>query len=264
MNPQDTPQKIEIKQVLDIRTLDARLRNVKLKGFPDVAIYKPADIEIKSFSPEQIRKDIFTPQPRVYRTFIEGINQMAEMFKKHGINMFCLTEGVDFAAHYQDGKTADWTLIPPVVETIDVGFNPEGGLDYTHAIGPELREAMERDKHQINPELALLNFPEFERFREQEGVHAIMNICDGSNRIHAALEKGLTQHLLVIDGTQPGFPYYAAPKPYRIVHVEPERTSGEGSDKTHVLTEPGHKKLYRLFPSGGILTGDVRPDKPTS
>jgi len=48
---------------------------------------------------------------------------------------------------------------------------------------------------------------------------------------------------------------------YHFVHIEPKRDDGK-SDKTHVVITPGHKLLYRLFPSGGLYTGDVR--RPTN
>ena len=73
-------------------------------------------------------------------------------------------------------------------------------------------------------------------------------------------KNGLEQTLLFIDGVTPGFPYYAVPKPYRDVHEEPLRDEDK-LDKTHILTSPGHKQLYRIFPTGGINTGNLRPSK---
>jgi hypothetical protein len=67
------------------------------------------------------------------------------------------------------------------------------------------------------------------------------------------------QTMVILSSPQRGFPYYAAPKPYSSVH---EELDSEQSDKTHVLTSPGHKLLYRAFPTGGIRNGNVRP--PTS
>ena len=67
--------------------------------------------------------------------------------------------------------------------------------------------------------------------------------------------------MVVIDGHTEGFPYYAAPQPYSKVDVETRRPEFGGQGKVHVLTEPGHKLLYRLFPTGGILSGTVRKDK---
>lgn len=259
MDPQTLPVKIEVVKQLPIDELDARLRNVRLRGFPDVKIYESADIEIKEVSPESIRTRIFTPQPRVYRTFIQGIEKMAEMFAKEGIDMFRLGTGYDYSATYADGQTCNWTLIPPVVEVLPIVFNKGKGLDYSGLIGEELRKVMDKKGFKENPELNELDFPEFEPLRG--GTHFISEICDGSNRVHSALERGINQHLLFIDGPIRGYPYYAAPKPYSTVHVESERVDGSKSDKVHVLTDPGHKELYRLFPSGGIHTGDVRPDK---
>jgi len=260
MDPRDIPEKIEIEKEVGIRDLDARLRNVRLRGFPDLKIYEEADIEIKEVSPEQVKKDIFIPQPRVYRTFIDGLMRIAEMFKEQEIDIFRLTSGYDYTAFYNGGGVGRWTMIPPVIEVVPIFFNAERGLDYSRMIGPTLKEFMERRGYSLNPELLNLDFPEFARFKKNPGAHAIPLICDGSNRIHAAIEQGRSQNVLFIDGPKPGFPYYSSPKPYSTIHVEQDRESGAGSDKTHVLIEPGHKELYRLFPSGGILSGDVRPD----
>lgn len=262
MDPEKIPDRIEVIKRVNFGELDSRLRNVKLRGFPDVKIYNEADIEIKEVSPDEIKRNICTPQPRVYRTFIDRILHVAEMFKEQGVDIFRLTEGYDYAAYYADGSSGTWTIIPPVVEVVPIGFLEEGGLNYSGQIGDKLKEVMAQKGYKINPELRDLNFAEFAGFRRQPGVHSVPVICDGSNRVHAAMEKGIEQHLLFIESPAPGFPYYAAPKPYSTVHVENVRVDGSKSDKVHVLTEPGHKELYRLFPSGGILSGDVRPDKP--
>lgn len=257
MDPRNLPVKIEITKAINGTELDGRLRNVQLKGFPNVNVYSDADIEIKEFSPEQIRERLFTPQPRVYRTFLTAIMQMHEMFKEQGIDMFRLSGGYDYTATYDNGEKSKWTLIPPVVEVVPIYFTGKG-LDYGIGIGERLREEMQRQGHKLNPELEEFDFPEFQRFRL--GKNDVFELCDGSHRVHAALEQRINQYLLVIDHAHLDYPYYAAPKPYSVVHVEADRIDGSKSDKTHVLTEPGHKLLYRLFPSGGIHNGDVRPD----
>ena len=58
-----------------------------------------------------------------------------------------------------------------------------------------------------------------------------------------------------------GYPYYAAPQPYSSVNVAQVRDQDGINTKIHVLQDPAHKSLYRLFPSGGIKSGDVRPEK---
>ncbi len=247
-------KKIEIDKILGLDELDKRLRSVSLKGFPDVKIYEHADIEIKAFSPDYIVKNIFTPQPSVYRKgYLDRVEDMASMFADKGINIFRLNGGVDYTATDENGERTSWTLIPPVLEVITVDFG-ENGPDYSNHIDPHLREAMERDGHKLNPDLKNLSFKEYLRGRRDVQI-----ICDGSHRVHVGIERGIEQHLLMINAPKVGFPYYAAPKPYSAVHVLPERPVGGGGDKTHVLTEPGHKLLYRLFPSGGILNGSVRP-----
>ena len=66
--------------------------------------------------------------------------------------------------------------------------------------------------------------------------------------------------LLVVSGMTPGFPYYAVPQEYSVVRVHDKRDDDAIETKIHVLDSPGHKLLYRLFPSGGIKSGDVRFD----
>jgi len=252
--------KIEIERVFGIEELESRLRNVRLKGFPDVRIYKDSKIWIKTIAPQEVINTLFIPQPRVYRSFLDRIWKMADFFSEKGIDIYSLNGGIDYTAFDEKGQATNWTLIPPVVELVPIKFDGSG-LDYSDFICPGLKKIMEEKGHTLNPELKQLNFPEFERF---SGVCEIPEICDGSHRIHSAYEKGREQNLLMIDKTEQGYPYYAAPKPYSLVHVELERVDGSKSDKTHVLTEPGHKLLYRLFPSGGIHSGDVRPDNKPS
>lgn len=249
-------KKVEVERFVEFSELEERMRNVKLKGFPDVRIYEDAKISIKPFSPQDVISNLFTPQPSIYRKgFLDRVEEMAAIFTGQGIDIFRLNGGVDYVATDEKGEQTRWTLIPPVVEVIPVSFDGEG-LDYTGFVGSSVRQKMEEQKHALNPELRKLNFKEY-----RVGTSNLPIICDGSHRIHAGVERGIEQNLLVVNSPKLGFPYYAAPKPYCEVHVIPERPEGGGGDKTHVLTEPGHKLLYRLFPSGGILSGTVRPGK---
>ena len=85
-------------------------------------------------------------------------------------------------------------------------------------------------------------------------------INDGSHRIHYGFENnGII--ILRASNMTPGFPYYAAPQPYSRVKVVPKRDQAATETKIHVVEEPSHKNLYRLFPSGGIKSGDVRSNK---
>jgi len=108
----------------------------------------------------------------------------------------------------------------------------------------------------INSEVRGLTFKEY----PFNGTHDFNLVCDGSHRIHSGLEKNISQNVLMISGVKPGFPYYAVPKPYSVVQVENERPEKGANTKTHILDSPAHKLLYRLFPTGGILNGTVRPE----
>ena len=255
-------KKVEIQNRFDLEELTNRLKEVRLKCFKDVKIYENAKIKIEELTPDQIKNILYTPQPTVYRTFLDRIDQMAELFAEQGIDISKLNGGVDYIAHDENGEQTQWTLVPPVVEMIPIRFKGEG-LDYSQLLSEELRKAMFEKGHVLNPELNSLWFEAFKKFYliQDQVPPKVPIICDGSHRVHAAFEKGLEQTLLVIDGPKQGYPYYAAPKPYSVVKVEPERPPEGSKGKTHVLTEPGHKLLYRLFPTGGILSGTVRPGK---
>lgn len=249
-------KEVKINKQFGEDELKSRLKEVKLKGFPDVKIYEEADISITPFTPHAIKHNIFTPQPSVYRNgYLDRVKAMRELFKKQGMDIAKLSGGVDYVAVDDKGVETEWTLIPPVVEMIPIVFDGFG-LDYSELLSPELQEKMKAEGHRLNADVRELDYYEY-----LTGLQTLPIICDGSHRIHSNLERGVTQNLLVIDGPKKGFPYYAAPKPYSEVKVIPNRPDDGGKDKIHVLTEPGHKLLYRLFPTGGILSGDVRPVK---
>jgi len=250
--------KIEIQKEFGTQELDTRLRQVKLRGFPNVSAYGNSTIQVCAFTPQAIQTQVFTPQPSVYRPELDKVKQVAELFAQKGINIFQLNGGVDYFATDDKGEETQWTVIPPVIEMAPIFWNQGHGLDFSHNIGPELREMMHKNDYRQNPQLQFLNFPEFAAIEGK--VVSVPEICDGSHRIERARESGLVQNVLVIDQVTPGFPYYAAPKPYNLVHVEPERVE-EKLDKVHVLTSPGHKQLYRVFPTGNILSGNLRPRK---
>ena len=249
--------RIEIKKEFGFNELERRLKQVRLRGFPDVRIYEDANIDIQTAHPTLVRNQIFTPQPTIFRKgFLDRIDHVAKLFTEKGIDIFRLNGGVDYAA-FDNGQSTDWTIVPPPIEMISVGFD-EQGLDYTEQLSEELMYSLGENGQDLNPELKNLNFSEYERF---SGVQKVPIICDGSHRIHLGLEKNISQNLIVIDSPKKGYPYYAAPKPYSAVRVENERPEFGATTKTHVITEPGHKLLYRLFPTGDILCGVVRPEK---
>lgn len=255
-------EKIDIKNEFGFQELDKRLRNVSLRGFPDVKIYGNSAIDVRTLSPEQVRQDIFTPQPSVYSPQLEQVYRVDELFSEKGINIFRLNGGVDYEATDDKGKVTEWAIIPPAVEVLPIKFIWGKGLDYSDRIGPELKALMEERGYSINPEVENLDYPEYQTLRKVFNGHTglVPEICDGSHRIEVGVRKGLEQNLLFIERVKFGFPYYAAPKPYSAVHEESERVE-EKLDKTHVLTSPGHKLLYRLFPTGGINSGNVRSSK---
>ncbi|MFH0808639.1 MAG: hypothetical protein V1888_03425 [archaeon] len=246
---------IEIKNYFGMFELKKRLRNVRLKGFPDVKIYEDAKIQIENRTPEEIKTNIFIPQPTIYRKgFLNKIDRLAKVFSAKGIDIFNLNGGVDYTA-YSNGDQTDWTIIPPIVEVIPINFT-NGHLNYAPWLSKELQELMEKTKCGLNPELIMLSYHEYPR----SGLHPIQIICDGSHRVHSGLEKRIPQNLLFIESPKKEFPYYAAPQPYSSVHVENKRPKEGATTKVHVLESPAHKSLYRLFPTGGILNGTVRPE----
>lgn len=249
-------QQIEIQKRFDFRELEERLRKVHLRGFEHVKIYEKSEISLVSMSPEEIRKNVFTPQPSVYTQELKKVSRLAELFQQQGIDIFSLDGGIDYIAIDEKGEQTEWTLTPPVIETMVLPHFSGRGLDYSIIISPELRRLMRDGGHRQNSELKELNFPEY----EQNSHQMIMQICDGSHRIESGIRTGKPQKIIVIKNVCSGFPYYAAPKPYCLVHEEAERIE-EKLDKTHILTAPAHKLLYRLFPSGGIKSGTIRPTK---
>jgi len=242
---------IKITKKFGLGELVNRLQKVKLKGFPEVKIYGQAKISIVKFSPDQVKKQIFITQPSVYRAdFLDRLEKLSQIFQKEGIDIFRLEGGVDYEATDLEGLTTKWTLISPVVEVTPFHF--DNGLNYSRIIGPEVLNK----GYQLNPQLQELKFPEYQRIKSDQ----VLIVCDGSHRLHLALEKNLDQHLVIINSPQPGFPYYAAPQPYSTVHVESVRPEGGMNDKTYILKEPDHKSLYRDFPSGEIWSGGIRPE----
>lgn len=233
-------------------TLEKRLRKVTLRGFPGVRIYESAQFRTKHLSPEQIHQTLHTPQPTVYRTHLDRVNKLASLFAREGVDIFHLNQGYDYIATDSNGVETNWTMAPPIVERWTIPRHRNGGFDYSGLIGEELSKALEAQNLSINERI--MHFP----FMSHTGSFDLIN--DGSHRIHAGFEKkGVT--VMMIDGVTEGYPYYAIPQHYSVVHVVPNRSEADVDLKVHVVEAPGHKNLYRLFPSGGIKSGDVRPLK---
>jgi len=244
-------ERIEIVEELGFDEVCERLKNVRLRGFPHIKIYKDADIKIKSFTPKKIKEEVFTPQPSVYKPVLERIEKMVEIFSRERIDVFRLKGGFDYDALNEKDEVTEWTIIPPVIE-VNSFVVDQMGFDYSGLIGKELKILMKERSYELNPELR--NMPCTNRRRT---LLKIPVICDGSHRIELGVRRGLEQNLLFIFNLEDGFPYYAVPAPYSSIHEESERVE-EKIDKIHILTAPGHKLLYRLFPSGGINNGTVR------
>jgi hypothetical protein len=238
----------------DRDSLHNRLRNVSLRGFPDVKIYTNAVFESVFLTPEQIEEQLHTPQPAVYQTpNLERIARLARLFKDKGIDICNLTMAYDYTAIHASGQVTEWTILPPIVERFQIPKTKDSKFDYLPLLADSLKASLQQRNLWLNPEaLALDN-------TSDSGFFDLIN--DGAHRIHYGFEnKGI--RILRISGITPGFPYYAVPQPYKVlVYKTREESLKEKDPKIHIVQSPGHKDLYRVFPSGGIKSGDVRPIK---
>ncbi|MDP3882371.1 MAG: hypothetical protein Q8Q31_05835 [Nanoarchaeota archaeon] len=234
-------------------TLENRLRQVKLRGFPNVKIYENANFALDFLTKPQIEKRLHTPQPSVYQKNLEVVRNLADLFAKEGIDILNLEMAYDFTARSSTGEETEWTMIPPIVERFHVPRHASGGLNYESLIGAELARSLKEQGLELNAEL--LNVPH----TSESGVFDLIN--DGTHRIHFGYMNGGVK-ILRVEGMTPGYPYYAAPKSYSEVKMALEPTPETTAMKVHIVESPAQKQLYRLFPSGGIKTGEVRP--PTS
>lgn len=230
-------------------SLEARLRRVTLKGFPDIAIYKNARFEAKKLNSRAIKTTLHSPQLHVYTAHLNRVSDLAAIFLGHGIDIYHLDRAYDYISVAESGKKTEWTMLPPVVERFTIPLNGEGTLNYKAVLSSTLRKAMAENNWQLNPEI--------DRLHHMTETFNLIN--DGSHRVHAALKTGNGITVLQISGTTPGYPYYAVPQAYQVKEFGSKETAPEL--KIHVLTSPGHKQLYRSFPSGGIKSGAVRAPK---
>jgi len=242
----------EIPLFGDGDTLEGRLRNVKLKGFPDIKIYEKANFESIYLDSNEIKDYLHTPQQRVYKDHLMRIDSLFRIFfNQFGIDITNLDKAYDFIATSETGINTDWTIIPPIVERFFIPKTDNGQFDYSKIIGEELNEELKKRNLKINPEVYGLEYS------SENGFFNLIN--DGSHRIHYGLENngiGIIQ----ISNMTPGFPYYAVPQRYNVkIFNTREEAINLPETKIHILESPGHKDLYRLFPSGGIKSGNVRP-----
>lgn len=233
-------------------SLESRLRAVSLRGFSDVRIYQNATFKLERLDSLDIPKELSTPQPHLHREYLDRIGTLAKLFAGHGINIFHLTHAYDYNVFDQVNGVTTWTLLPPVVENMIIPQHPKGGFDYSPLIGDTLALSMQSNNWTIEPATQTMSYP------SATGIFRLIN--DGSHRVHAGLENNQGVTILEISGVTPGFPYYAAPQSYSRVQVFDELEKAEDL-KVHVITSPGQKQLYRLFPSGGIMSGGVRPPR---
>ena len=150
-------EKIEIINEISFNDLCSRLREVRLRGFPDVKIYEKARINIKKVSSEDITQKVFTPQPTVYQDHLERINSMRKLFSEKGVDIYNLNGGYDYIATDSEGNESEWTLIPPVVELISINYTGSG-LDYSEFLGKALKRLIDDGGHTLNPRLKSLSF----------------------------------------------------------------------------------------------------------
>jgi hypothetical protein len=231
-------------------SLQSRLRRVGLRGFPDVHVYERAVITPRALQPEDITRSVYISQPHVRQAYLDRIFELGALFEKEGVDIYHLENAYDYIAFDEDNEATEWTMIPPVVEVFKIPRHSKGGFDYEPLLGNELNAEMQTNGWMINPKTTTADY------HNQTDTFHLIN--DGAHRVHAGLASGKGITVLEISDMAVGFPYYAAPQSYELVQVTPNLE--EDVDlKIHVLTSPGQKSLYRNFPSGGILTGSVRP-----
>jgi len=234
-------------------TLFNRLQRVGLRGFEDVKIYGSASFKPLYLSSSQIPERLSTSQLRVYQDKLDRISQLHILFMKEGIDIYRLDAAYDFDATAAEGTVTRWTMIPPIVERVSIPLTSSRHYDYGLLLGDEVMAFLRSKGKGINPEIF-----EMDSSLVQGGEHLLIN--DGTHRIHSGFLRGNGIKVLEISGMVEGFPYYAAPQPYLFMKVEAVRSQNSIETKVHVVDSPVHKHLYRLFPLGGIFSGEVRPD----
>lgn len=233
-------------------TLESRLRNVKLRGFPNVKIYENSRFELKQLASKEIKKQLQTPQLNIYQTHLSRIGVLDLLFQGEGIDILHLTKAYDFMAISESGEVTEWTMIPPITERFYLPMTEDEIVSYNDLIGDELKSKLEEKNLGINPQIFNMKHPTMEGW--------VTEINDGSHRVHFGLKAGRGVTVLVAENIKPGFPYYAVPQSYSNVKELEKEDPYAPETKIHVVDAPGHKDLYRLFPSGGIMSGAIRFD----
>lgn len=235
-------------------SLDSRLRKVELRGFPKVHIYEEADFEFNYLTSREVLTRLKIPQLRVYRPQLNRIDGLRRLFLEEEIDILNLDSAYDYVAFSESGEQTMWTMLPPVVERFDIPRNSNGTLNYDTIIGDSLKSSLKKRNLGINPEVSNVILS-----TDSETVELVN---DGTHRVYKSLEAGGAK-VLIISGITPGFPYYAAPQEFDIKEFESrEEALRLPETKIHIVESPAHKDLYRLFPSGGIMSGSLRPLNP--
>jgi hypothetical protein len=253
---------VEIKIVKDIPffgegidSLESRLRKVSLRGFPNVKIYENATFRFEYLNSKAIPQSLHTPQARVYQPNLDRIKSLQELFLAESIDVLNLQMAYDFTATSADGKETEWTMMPPITEEFRIPRSARGTLDYKAIVGDELMAKLKESNLGLNPDA--LDMPH----ANTKPLEYFNLVNDGIHRVHFGLQQ---EGVLVVTASNitPGFPYYAAPQKYEELKVFPDRAEAlkDQTTKVHIVESPGHKELYRLFPSGGIKSGDIRYD----
>lgn len=231
-------------------SLEDRLKRVSLRGFPEVKIYENASFSYPHYDSESAKTVLSISQPHVHQTYLDRIHKLDELFQAEGVDIFNLTEAYDYVALNSSGQATEWTMLPPVVEVFSIPRHAQGGFDYDTLLGPDLQKSLAENSWSLNESAQTA------AYHQPSGMYRLVN--DGAHRMEAGLQSGRGITVVEIERITPGFPYYAVPQPYTSVRVFPDDVTSEDL-KIHVLNAPAHKQLYRLFPSGGIQSGAVRP-----
>jgi len=233
-------------------SLTNRLRKILLRGFPNVKIYEKSEFEPISLTRKQVLENLQIPQPNIYKDKLNRMGILYKLFMEHGINIFNLEKAYDFISTSKSGEKKQWTMIPPIVEQFRMPKNYNGTFNYGYLMGKELKNTIQNKGYSINPEIHEIHYSKKDDLFNE--------INDGSHRIHYAIENGFNIKVIIVKKITFGFPYYAIPIEYSNVKVMEKRNEFAKETKIHIIDPPGHKELYRLFPSGNIMTGEVRSD----
>ncbi len=93
-------------------SLESRLRNVALRGFPDIKIYEKANFSIQKYGPQAIASELYSPQLHIYTDRLDKVDKLAALFKNEGTDIYHLDQAYDYIAVDESGETTEWTMLP--------------------------------------------------------------------------------------------------------------------------------------------------------